>query len=89
MADKLVPLNEQERIFDRNGLGTRRFNAYIRQISRRVNETSSELDTSIQVDALSLIADINNRLGSGDALTWDCDSFTWDSDNFTFDMDEA
>ena len=45
--------------------------------------------SSDPVETLSLIANINERLGSEQFLTWDSDSFTWDSDQFTFDMDEA
>lgn len=40
-------------------------------------------------ETLSLIAALNERLGSEQFLTWDSDSFSWDSDQFTFDMDEA
>ena len=42
-----------------------------------------------QPGVLTLIADINERLGSGQFLTSDTDSFTVDSTIFFTDMDEA
>jgi len=86
---EIIPLNEREPIFDRQGLGTRRFNAFIRDLTAQTNDTTTSVDSTIFVESLTLIADINNRLGSGDSLTFDTTGFSWDSDEFTFDMDEA
>ncbi len=86
---KIIPLNERESIFDLNGLGTRRFNAFIRELTNQTNDTSAEVDTSVFIESLSLIADINNRIGSGDTLTSDTTGFTVDSDVLFSDMTEA
>lgn len=44
MADELIPLRESEPIFDAGGRGTRRFNRYIDDLTRKVNVTSSETE---------------------------------------------
>jgi hypothetical protein len=46
-----------------------------------VNSTPSSLN--------AMIDDINERIGSGDALTWDETGFSWDSTNLTFDQTAA
>lgn len=46
-------------------------------------ESNTELVTLARIDA------IDQRLGSGDPLTFDDDGFTWDADVFSFDQDEA
>ena len=86
---KLIPLNEREPIFDAKGLGSRRFNAFIRELTTQTNEVVAEVDTSVFIESLSLIADINNRLGSGDVLTSDTTGFTVDSTVLFVDMAEA
>ncbi len=86
---KLIPLNEQEKIFDKRGLGTRRFNRFINQVTSQVNETTTVAQDAVAIDTLSLIANINERLGSEQFLTSDSDSFTVDSINFFVDQDEA
>lgn len=47
--------------------------------------TGNEYNTKSQAS----INAINDRIGSGDPLTWDETGFTWDSTNFTFDQTEA
>ena len=86
---KLIPLNEQEKIFDRAGLGTRRFNRFINQVTNQVNETTTVAQDAVNIDALALIAGINERLGSEQFLTSDSDSFTVDSNTLFVDMIEA
>lgn len=89
MARKIIPLRETEPIFDSRGMGTRRFNEFMRVVTEVSNENTANIDAAVSMDIFSLITNIVNRIGSGDDLTWDSDSFTWDSDQFTFDMDEA
>jgi len=86
---KLIPLNEQEKIFDRKGLGTRRFNRFINQVTTQVNETTTVAQDAVNIDALALIAGINERLGSEQFLTSDSDSFTVDSTTLFSDQTEA
>ena len=86
---KLIPLNEQEKIFDKRGLGTRRFNRFINQVTTQVNDSTEAVQDAVDIDTLSLIAAINERLGSEQFLTSDTDSFTVDSDTLFVDMIEA
>ena len=86
---KLIPLNEQEKIFDKRGLGTRRFNRFINQVTTQVNDSTEAVQDAVDIDTLSLIAAINERLGSEQFLTSDSDSFTVDSDTLFVDMIEA
>ncbi len=39
--------------------------------------------------SLAGITDLDQRIGSGDFLTWDETGFSWDQDNLTIDQDEA
>jgi len=89
MVDKLIPLFEGEPIFDRRGLGTRRFNRFINQVTAQVNTSTEAVADSVQIDTLSLLAAINERLGSEQFLTSDSDSFTVDSEVLFIDMTEA
>ena len=86
---KLIPLNELEPIFDRKGFGTRRFNRFINQVTEQVNDSTEAVSDSVQIDTLSLLAAINERLGSEQFLTSDSDSFTVDSDVLFIDQTEA
>ena len=86
---KLIPLNEQEKIFDKRGLGTRRFNRFINQVTTQVNDSTEAVQDAVDIDTLSLIAAINERLGSEQFLTSDSDSFTVDSDTLFVDQIEA
>ena len=86
---KLIPLNEQEKIFDKKGLGTRRLNRFINQVTTQVNDSTEAVQDAVHIDTLSLIAVINERLGSEQFLTSDSDSFTVDSDTLFVDQIEA
>lgn len=86
---KLISLRRGESIFDKRGLGTIRFMEYIEGATRQINDTADEVETNFNIQVLGSIADLNERLGSGDFLTSDSDSFTVDSDKFTVDMTEA
>ena len=89
MAKKIVPLRETEPIFDSRGMGTRRFNRRIREVAETSNENTSAISAAVSIDIFSLVADIQNRLGSGDALTSDSDSFTVDSTILFVEQTEA
>ena len=89
VARKIVPLRETEPIFDQKGIGTRRFNEFIREVTAVTNENAAEISAAVSIEIFALVADINNRLGSGDALTSDSDSFTVDSDELFTDLTEA
>lgn len=86
---ELIALRDGEPIFNKDGLGTRRFNAFIEQLTRQTNTNTEEISSSVSIEVFALIADINNRLGSGDALTSDSDSFTIDSTELFVDLTEA
>ena len=61
------------------------------QLSVITEETTIIIETlvSTQSPLGAMIDDINERLGSGDTLTWDETGFSWDSTNLTFDQTEA
>ena len=89
MARKIIPLRETEPIFDQRGRGTRRFNEFIREVTEVSNENTSAIGAAVSIDVFSLVAEIQNRLGSGDALTSDTDSFTVDSTILFVEQTEA
>jgi len=88
MADPLIP-PRRDQILTKEGELTLRATKFFESLSDISNETSNAIDTSVSIETLSLIADINNRLGSGDALTSDSDSFTVDSTILFVDQTEA
>lgn len=88
MADPLIP-PRRDQILTKEGELTLRATTFFESLSTISNETSNAIDTSVSIETLSLIADINNRLGSGDALTSDSDSFTVDSTILFVDQTEA
>jgi len=88
MADPLIPPARNE-ILTKDGELTLRATKFFEALSSISNETSSTINTSTDIETLALIADINNRLGSGDALTSDSDSFTVDSTILFVDLTEA
>jgi len=89
MPRKLIALRRGEPIFDGRGFGTRRFNEYIELLTSQTNQNSSQISAAVSIEMFALIADINNRLGSGQALTSDSDSFTVDSVELFVDLTEA
>lgn len=86
---KLIALRRGENISNNRGIGTRRFIEYIEEATEQINDTVDSVATSFNIEVLASIADLNERLGSGDFLTSDSDSFSVDSDKFTVDMTEA
>ena len=89
MAKVIIPLRETEPIFDQRGVGTRRFNEFIREIAEVSNTNTASISAAVSIDLFSQVAEIQNRLGSGDSLTSDSDSFTVDSDELFVDLTEA
>jgi len=89
MPRQLIALRRGEPIFDGRGFGTRRFNEYIELLTEQTNTNTNEISAAVSIEIFALIADINNRLGSGDALTSDSDSFTIDSTELFVDLTEA
>jgi hypothetical protein len=61
------------------------------QLWARTGGGNDAVESANEYNAKNLAAvnEIRERLGSGDALTWDETGFTWDSDRLSFDMDEA
>lgn len=88
MADPLIP-PRRDQILTKEGELTLRATKFFEALSTISNETTSTIDSSTSIETLSLIADINNRLGSGDALTSDSNSFTVDSTILFVDLTEA
>jgi hypothetical protein len=62
---------------------------YLERLTATVNESSDAVDASIIQNLSAAVSALQEQIGSGQPLTWDCDSLTWDSTEFTFDMDEA
>jgi hypothetical protein len=51
------------------------------------NEANANVDDVLQLAAL--YSNLNDRVGSGDPLTWDDTGFSWDTDKLSFDQTEA
>lgn len=88
MVDIIPPLRT-EPLFDEFGNMTIRFAEYLEQTAETVNENTNEANTLRLENVLALVNALENRLGSGDALTSDETGFTVDSDKLTVDMTEA
>lgn len=88
MVDKLIPPRRDQVITDKGDM-TQRFAEYLEGLANTTNDNTDEIASSTDVSLLTLIADISNRLGSGDALTSDSDSFTVDSTELFVDLTEA
>ena len=88
MVDKLIP-PRRDQVITSQGDMTQRFAEYLEGLGNTTNDNTDEIASSTSVELLTLIADINNRLGSGDALTSDSDSFTVDSTELFVDQTEA
>lgn len=86
MADVIPPRRDEALSAD--GVPTLRFSEYLEGLTRQTNDNTSSLTPLTDTTALSFVF-IENRIGSGDALTSDETGFTVDSDKLTVDMDEA
>ena len=87
MAEIDPPLRTED-YFDKDGRPTLRFSEFLEGLTTEVNIQSESTDSTF-LEFGAKIADMQERLGSGDALTWDDDGFTWDTDQFSWDQDEA
>lgn len=84
----IIPPRRNESLVD-GKLPTTRFSEYLERVADTTNENTAEI-TSISIEnVLSLVNALENRLGSGDALTSDETGFTVDSTTLTVDMTEA
>lgn len=62
-VSELIALQESEPLFDKKGIGTRRFNAYIRELTSQVNTSTSNIEevntqSSSNQQVLSQIVDL-------------------------------
>lgn len=87
MADITPPIRT-ENFFDEFGRPTLRFSEFLDSLSASVNVQSVQTDTNL-LDLSAKIADLQNQIGSGDALTSDDTGLTVDLDTLTVDMTEA
>ena len=87
MVDIIPPRRDE--VLTPEGSPTKRFSEYLENIASTVNTTSTGLNSISLENVLSLVNALENRLGSGDALTSDEEGFTVDSDRLSADMDEA
>jgi hypothetical protein len=67
-------------------------------VKRNILKLEANAESGTQTDAVdaqvvqnlsAAVFALQEQIGSGQPLTWDCDSLTWDSTQFSFDMDEA
>lgn len=89
MVDRVTPPLRGESPFDEFGRFTIRYYEYFEQTADSVNSSAEVAAQTSNKSALSRIFALENRLGSGDALTCDETGFTIDSDRLSIDMDEA
>lgn len=89
MVERVTPPLRSESPFDEFGQFTIRYHEYFEQTAKSVNSSAEASAQTSNKSALSRIFALENRLGSGDALTSDETGFTVDSDRLSVDMDEA
>lgn len=88
MTDIIPP--QRGELLTPGGAGTNRFHRWMEEMASQTNDNTVVAESgTVFNSALSRINALENRIGSGDALTWDETGFTWDSDRLSFDMDEA
>ena len=87
-GDLFAPLRG-EPLFDAQGHPTVRFAEFLDQLAVDTNEIVDTVADSSIIELTGRLADIEVRLGTGDALTFDDTGFTWDSTEFTWDQTEA
>lgn len=87
MADVIPPRRDEPLTTD--GIPTLRFSEYLEEIAQNNNVTTTIVSSTVQSTALAQIFALENRIGSGDALTSDETGFTVDTDKLSVDMDEA
>ena len=87
-ADLQAPLRG-EPLFDAMGNPTVRFAEFLDRLAVETNDLISTTTDTTLVELTGRLADIEVRLGTEDALTFDDTGFTWDSTEFTWDQTEA
>ena len=87
MADIIPPRRGEE--LTSSGRATLRFADYLERLSDTVNSSASDLNVNRRFNTLALLFTLENRIGSGDALTSDETGFTVDSEKLSVDMTEA
>ncbi len=86
---KITPPLRSEPLVDSEGRFTLRWAEYFEESAKDINDLTEDSESSFQLSLDGKIADLQEQIGSGDALTWDDTGFTWDSDKHTFDETEA
>ena len=95
MASDLDPPLRSEELFDAQGNMTLRFAEFLSQLSGDVNELvdggtiTNPANASNSASFGAQLIELQQRIGSGDALTSDETGFTVDLDTLSVDMTEA
>ena len=87
MADVIPPRRDEQ--LTQDGVPTLRFSEYLEELGQNSNVTTTIVSSTALSTALAQIFALENRIGSGDALTSDETGFTVDTDKLSVDMDEA
>lgn len=87
MADVIPPRRDEQ--LTQDGIPTLRFAEYLEEIAQNNNTVTTIVSSTTLSTALAQIFALENRIGSGDALTSDETGFTVDTDKLSVDMDEA
>jgi hypothetical protein len=87
-ADLEAPLRG-EPLFDAQGNPTIRFAEFLDRLAIETNVSIETISDASFIELTGRLADIEVRLGTGDALTSDDTGFTVDSTIFTVDQTEA
>lgn len=87
MADVIPPRRDEQLTI--SGIPTLRTSEFFEELTQNSNVTMTTVSSTTQTAALALIFALENRIGSGDALTSDETGFTVDSTKLTVDQTEA
>lgn len=87
MADVIPPRRDEQ--LTQDGIPTLRTSEFFEELTQNSNVTMTTVSSTTQTAALALIFALENRIGSGDALTSDETGFSCDSTKLTVDQTEA
>jgi len=87
VADIIPPRRDEQ--LTTGGIPTLRTSEFFEELTNNSNVTLTTVSSTTQTAALALIFALENRIGSGDALTSDETGFTVDSTKLTVDQTEA
>ena len=87
MAEVIPPRRDEQLTID--GIPTLRTSEFFEELTQNSNVTTTVVSSTTLSSALALIFSLENRIGSGDALTSDETGFTVDSTKLTVDQTEA